>query len=111
MKNKTIKLYTTDIEAIEQLFCDDFENSDVIRFDQGLQILNERYSILNQNCFVDIVLIIKHENYLNVSISTGGASSSFFVRFNWGTETWSIDKKINSIKDWCTINNVKYVDC
>ena len=77
-------------------------------FENGIQMLYENSSVLNENTYTIIVLIIKHLEKTNISLIASGARKIGIIQTDWGTEKVNINKMVDLIESWCQDNNIDY---
>lgn len=108
MKTKNIRIGSDNFEMIKSIILNGRTPTNIIEFDQGCQIIFEKYSFLNKNNYLDIILLLQHKGYTTLSIASGGASTGLFIKFSWGTENNSIQKIWKSLETWCDENAIHY---
>ncbi len=108
MRTRNIRIDSDNAEMIKSIILHERMPDNIVEFDQGCQIIFEKHSFLNQNNYLDVVLLIQHKDYTSLSISSGGASTGLFIKFDWGTEGNSLHRIWKAVELWCDSNGVGY---
>jgi hypothetical protein len=103
-----IEILTEQYDEIKNIIMENSEPENINEFENGCQISFESHSFVNGNNFLSVILLIKHNDKVNVSFICGGASKGRFIKFDWGTEKGSAQKIVEEIELWCQSNSVDY---
>jgi len=66
MRTRNIRIDSDNAEMIKSIILHERMPDNIVEFDQGCQIIFEKHSFLNQNNYLDVVLLIQHKDYASV---------------------------------------------